>query len=800
MGRLQLIDQTAVLTSGKRLLMHSDIVDSVIEHEEVVDLWLRIRPLLDGSNDIDKIAAHLDPALRAGLTGLLDILLTLRLIRRFDEDHTLSDFERTASSSADVCVGFGEATSPDVTRASTIWLVGIGSALRGLIDRAVAVGLFDIVIIERFETLPLPSINGRPENAKDLGIHPGLANHSFSLEVFESVNTPKIQDLLESHTPRLIICEWPESALAANLALANLAHKRSVPILYGGSRGTELQVGPLVVPGETACWNCFRLRKIANEEHVPLAFERQQVLFEQQPWPDDQGVERLGDSLGALLAALAARFLSGTCDDLTKGRVSFINVPEFVCEHHIVVPHSACSVCGSVGAGAGSRERRASTMPDGERLTSEQSTTEILNRILESIRTWIGPKIGIIKSIDVSPTAVGDVVRLPWTAAVAVTAVVSEWHQINPAGWGWGKGVTQSDALLGAIGEALERYSAADVRLSNLKLCSMQNLVGDFIDPRSLGLYTDQQLSSPSFPYIRFDPEAQHHWVLGRWLDSLEPVWMPALPVFYAPGIFAGDSYCQVTSNGLAGGLSWQDAALRATLELVERHALMVTWIRRLAGTPILGSGLDRVSAEIVGVLEEMGASVELYHLDSGLDIPCVACLAIGNGKSWPGLTLSCAADLDLASAVRKAALEQGLVGPSFRDAMLKGKAARVQSPEQVQSFNDHALYYIHSRNVVNLDFLRFSTLKPLPIDSPNPCPSDENELLRKLAKARCRVAIADVTSGDVSRTPFKVVRALAPSLQPMYCGFGLERLLGDVNQVLSCPDYSPEHYIHPMS
>src|ERR1700683_4897015 len=108
MGRLQLIDQTAVLTSGKRLLMHSDIVDSVIEHEEVVDLWLRIRPLLDGSNDIDKIAAHLDPALRAGLTGLLDILLTLRLIRRFDEDHTLSDFERTASSSADVCVGFGE--------------------------------------------------------------------------------------------------------------------------------------------------------------------------------------------------------------------------------------------------------------------------------------------------------------------------------------------------------------------------------------------------------------------------------------------------------------------------------------------------------------------------------------------------------------------------------------------------------------------------------------------------------------------------------------------------------------------
>jgi hypothetical protein len=39
------------------------------------------------------------------------------------------------------------------------------------------------------------------------------------------------------------------------------------------------------------------------------------------------------------------------------------------------------------------------------------------------------------------------------------------------------------------------------------------------------------------------------------------------------------------------------------------------------------------------------------------------------------------------------------------------------------------------------------------------------------------RVVIVDVTSPDVARIPMRVVRALGPNLQPIHCGFGLERM-----------------------
>ena len=92
-----------------------------------------------------------------------------------------------------------------------------------------------------------------------------------------------------------------------------------------------------------------------------------------------------------------------------------------------------------------------------------------------------------------------------------------------------------------------------------------------------LALYEDSQYALPDFPYARFEPTQPIHWTRGNWLDTGEPVWVPALPTYFNFHPPRHELCCQVSSNGLAAGVDLADAALRATLELVERDAFMLT-------------------------------------------------------------------------------------------------------------------------------------------------------------------------------------------------------------------------------
>src|SRR5579862_8286879 len=58
---------------------------------------------------------------------------------------------------------------------------------------------------------------------------------------------------------------------------------------------------------------------------------------------------------------------------------------------------------------------------------------------------------------------------------------------------GYGKGVTQSDALASAVGEALEQYAASRVRVQQLRRASFREIEGLAFDSRWLCLYNDEK-------------------------------------------------------------------------------------------------------------------------------------------------------------------------------------------------------------------------------------------------------------------------------------------------------------------
>ena len=78
-----------------------------------------------------------------------------------------------------------------------------------------------------------------------------------------------------------------------------------------------------------------------------------------------------------------------------------------------------------------------------------------------------------------------------------------------------------------------------------------------------------------SVPYAPVDDATVLHWVEGHSLTHDRPVLVPASLAYLLPL----DTFCPQTSNGLAAGRTWHEAALRALCEVIERDALLFAWL-----------------------------------------------------------------------------------------------------------------------------------------------------------------------------------------------------------------------------
>jgi ribosomal protein S12 methylthiotransferase accessory factor len=343
---------------------------------------------------------------------------------------------------------------------------------------------------------------------------------------------------------------------------------------------------------------------------------------------------------------------------------------------------------------------------------------------------------------------------------------------------GYGKGLSQQEAILSAVGEALELQASSSYDLQKLLRARIDELE-EALDPQKLCLYADPYYDLPEFPYCRFERFQPINWIAGYWLHTGKPVWMPALPVLNKLQVPAHERFCQVTSNGLATGVDLNDAAARATLELIERDAFMLSWYCRLPGQEIDVEGALEPGAEaVLEMIRSHGAKIKFYLLNAGIAVPTVLCIARGDGKTWPGATLGLGCHTDLRTAVRKAIMELGQTGPEFCHAMISGEEPVPRSPREVQTFRQHALYYLPAERNRAFDFLGQSGKQPIRLrdfEEPSDIPMDI--LINALESAGVRVAIADLTTPALRDSGFTMVRALGENMQQIHCGFGRERL-----------------------
>jgi ribosomal protein S12 methylthiotransferase accessory factor len=494
--------------------------------------------------------------------------------------------------------------------------------------------------------------------------------------------------------------------------------------------------------------------------------------------------------LGQILALEAIKVLSGYMPSLLAGCLQALNLVTLETTRHAIVPMPWCEVCGGASAG----------LARGQEVQAPVDLRADPGSLRERLAGWVDARTGVIGALYRGVP--GPLDPEPPIIYFAAPAAYTEGAYPPPAPIPptVGTGLSETEALIAAAGAAIARYAAARYRAGDLRRAAFAELGDAAFDPRHLVLYEPSQYDNPYFIFAPFDPQQPLDWVRGTWLDSGDSVWLPALPVYMSYQAPPEEQFCQVTSNGLAAGPTWEDAALRAMYELVARDAFMLTWLCRLPARRLaLDDSVDPGAHEVARQVASTGAVVELYLLDAGTGIPAILCCGFGDGVRWPGAAVGLAAHADPSVAVRQAILDLAQLGPAVRrhaeaaDARIPGTALAVQTPP------DHALYYAQPARARAFTWLRSAPDPALPIGALGvPHDGSIGWCVSRLGAAGARIAAADLTGPDVAHSPFRVVRALGVAMQPVDFGHAYRRLANPRLRALAHEPLNP--YPHPLA
>jgi ribosomal protein S12 methylthiotransferase accessory factor len=133
------------------------------------------------------------------------------------------------------------------------------------------------------------------------------------------------------------------------------------------------------------------------------------------------------------------------------------------------------------------------------------------------------------------------------------------------------------------------------------------------------------------FPRFQYDEHSSFRWVQTTELVSGRRVYVPAQLVFWGY-TFGGENpeptLRQGTTSGSAGHFTFEESALSALYECVERDAFLLFWLNTTAPPVLdLATVTDPAILECIEFVQQNG--LELHILDTTADIHIPSCVCV---------------------------------------------------------------------------------------------------------------------------------------------------------------------------
>jgi ribosomal protein S12 methylthiotransferase accessory factor len=403
-----------------------------------------------------------------------------------------------------------------------------------------------------------------------------------------------------------------------------------------------------------------------------------------------------------------------------------------------------------------------------ERATSPTPLAESLPRL----ETLVSPYTGLIGTADEVLSAPDDIRAFTFSCETAEARGLIG-HPVS--GLGGGSGINRHAARAAALGEAVERYSAACLpQPEDLVFASANELGSEAVDPERFALYREDQYRHPSFPYERFTRSTSVSWVRGSSLLTGEPVFLPAQVVLLrAPVALDEPRICQATSNGLACHATLEEATLSGLFEVVERDAFMIAWMNRLSLPRLTWKSSPGLIALERLYLAPTGLRYAAVDLSAFWRVPTVMGVVRGNSREQAALGVGASSGKTIEDAIWKALDEASHVRSWARN-LLFLQPNRTFEPDfsDVRDFVDHVRCYAEHANARHAAFLDAAEETRdvghiAPIGGTSVTESIA-AVLERLATQGVSAYVVDVTAPDVRAARLRVAKVVAPELCPL--------------------------------
>lgn len=437
-------------------------------------------------------------------------------------------------------------------------------------------------------------------------------------------------------------------------------------------------------------------------------------------------------------------------------------------------------------------------------------SSTVFHPLFDILDDLVDSKVGIIRHLSEFPREAGAPDFFHFYAESCDTRAFSSQKNFERTG---GASSDRRIALAKAAGEAIERYCAALFQQEEFPLFAFESAPFSCVSPPEFALNNSAQLASLKFPYVPFTTRTSVRWVEAIDPSNLQACHVPAgmvyIPYYYdrQKGEFP---IAQSISTGLACHSSFEEAAISAICEVVERDAFMITWQAQLGMPQIRLESLTQTNADLIRRFQKTGSSVFLFNLTLEHGIPTILAVLCSEAQDLPALVFAASSHLSPEQAVRKSLEELAHTRRLAQD--LKFSLPSINScldqEEAIISQAQHVRFYCDQEHIKLVDFLFSSTTMidfgSITNHSQQEPPQNLQTLVNLIKRVNHRVLLVDVTSPDVKELGLWVLRAIIPGFHPLVMGHRLRALGGSrlwtIPQQLGYRGISPEKGDNPFA
>lgn len=386
------------------------------------------------------------------------------------------------------------------------------------------------------------------------------------------------------------------------------------------------------------------------------------------------------------------------------------------------------------------------------------------DRPLPAEYEWlVGSKLGSVERLHLwYPERGGPQVYLGTATAADVGALRGE---DVPGFDGGGKGLTAREALRSAVGEAVERYCLFWPDGDRIERATRDGLASGrtAVDLDAVDVMA-RRVDGIGRPV---DSGARLSWTPGADLLTGETTWVPAQLVWSRTGPLADETrYFPGTTSGAAAGPGLRDAVLGGLTELVERDALVRTWLDRSPPRRLDLDAVPGLRARVDDLLPLDRFEVHVLALESQVDLPVYGVALVNERDAYPKFVFGSAAGTDPRSTVEDALVEVSQAWRRVHELATERDPASVDPDGEITNLDDNVVLYGRPDQFEHVAFLvdgEATDVRRRGVEG-----DELAGCLARLRDADCTPVAVDVTTPDVAAAGIRVVQAVVPELVPL--------------------------------